>query len=151
MTVGVSLGPAGAAGGPGGGAALALTLSTAVTWQLDFGGGTSQTTVNMAGGHVAGLAFGMGSASVRVALPRPDGTAVLRLEGGAGQLAVSVPAGVPARVTAAAGAARVALGASAWTGIGAGTVLAQPGWAAAGARLDIDATSGVSQVTVTDR
>jgi hypothetical protein len=126
-------------------------VSSAVTWQLDFGGGTSQTSVNMTGGHVAGLAFGLGSASVQVALPRLDGTAVLRLEGGASQLAVSVPAGVPARVTAADGAARVALGASAWSGIAAGTVLAQPGWAAAAGRLDIDATSGVSQVTVTDR
>jgi hypothetical protein len=150
-TIGVSLDPAGAAGGPPARAALALTVSSAVTWQLDFGGGTSQTSVNMTGGHVAGLAFGLGSASVQVALPRLDGTAVLRLEGGASQLAVSVPAGVPARVTAADGAARVALGASAWSGIAAGTVLAQPGWAAAAGRLDIDATSGVSQVTVTDR
>ena len=150
-TVGVSLGPAAAAGGPAGGAALALTVSTAVTWQLDFGGGTGQTTVNMARGRVAGLALGMGSASVQVTLPQPDGTVTLRLEGGASQLAVSVPAGVPARVAAAAGASRVALGASAWTGVGAGTVLAQPGWASAAGRLDIDATSGVSQVTVTDR
>jgi hypothetical protein len=147
----VSLGPAGGGGGPPGAAALALALSTAVTWQLDFGGGTNQTTVDMRGGHVAGLAFGMGSASVRVALPRLAGTALLRLEGGASQLAVSVPAGVPARVTAGAGAARVALGGVAWSGIGAGTVLTQPGWATAAGRLDIVATSGVSQVTVTDR
>lgn len=150
-TIGVSLDPAAAAGGPPGRAALALTLSTAVTWQLDFGGGTTQTIVSMAGGHVAGLAFGMGSATVRIALPRPDGTVALRLEGGASQLAVSVPAGVPARVTAAAGAARVSLGGAAWNGIAAGTVLTQPGWAAAAGRLDIDATSGVSQVTVADR
>ncbi len=149
--VGLSLDPAGAAGGPPGGAALAVTVSTAVAWQLDFGGGTSQTVVNMAGGHVAGLAFGMGSASVQVALPRLDGTVVLRLEGGASQLAVSVPGGVPARVTAAAGASRVALGGTAWNGVGDGIVLAQPGWAAAAGRLDIDATSGVAQVTVTDR
>jgi hypothetical protein len=88
---------------------------------------------------------------VRVALPRLGGTVVLRLEGGASQLAVSVPAGVPARVTAAAGAARVALGSAAWSGIAAGTVLAQPGWAAAAGRLDIDAASGVSQVIVADR
>jgi hypothetical protein len=150
-TIGVSLDPAAAAGGPPGRAALALTLSTTVTWRLDFGGGTTQTIVNMAGGHVAGLAFGMGSATVRIALPRLDGTVALRLEGGASQLAVSVPAGVPARVTAAAGAARVSLGNAAWNGIAAGTVLTQPGWAAAAGRLDIDATSGVSQVTVADR
>jgi hypothetical protein len=150
-TVGVSLDPAAPADGPSGSAALALTVSTAVTWQLDFGGGTTQTTVNMAGGHVAGLAFGMGSASVRAALPRLDGTVVLRLEGGASQLSLSVPGGVPARVTAGAGAARVILGGTAWSGVAAGTVLAQPGWAAAAGRLDVDASSGVSRVTVDDR
>jgi len=150
-TIGVSLAPAGAAGGPAGRAALALTVSSAVTWQPDFGGGTSRTTVSMTGGHVAGLAFGMGSASVQAALPALDGTVALRLEGGASQLSVSVPAGVPARVTAAAGASRVALGGAAFSGVAPGTVLAQPGWAAGGGRLDIDATSGVSQVTVADR
>jgi hypothetical protein len=150
-TIGVSLAPAGAAAGPAGHAALALTVSAAVAWQLDFGGGTTSTSVNMAGGHVAGLAFGMGSASVQVALPRLEGTVTLRLEGGASQLSVSAPAGVPARVTAGDGAARVTLGAAAWSGVAPGTVLAQPGWAAAAGRLDIDAASGVSQVTVADR
>jgi len=150
-TVGVSLDPAATAPGPAGQPSLALTVSDALTWQLDFGGGTTQTTVNMTGGHVAGLAFGLGAASVQVALPRLDGTVALRLEGGASRLAVSVPAGVPARVTAAAGASQVVLGASTWTGVGAGTVLAQPGWVGAAGRLDIDATSGVSQVTVADR
>ena len=34
------------------------------------------------------------------------------------------------------------------TGVAGGTVLATPGWATARARFDIDATAGVSRLTV---
>jgi len=34
------------------------------------------------------------------------------------------------------------------TGVAGGTVLATPGWAAARSRFDIDATAGVSRLTV---
>jgi hypothetical protein len=92
-----------------------------------------------------------GSSAVTVALPRPQGTLVLRLAGGAGQLAVSVPAGVPARVIAGNGAGQVTIGGKTWTGVAGGTVITQPGWAAAAARLEVDATAGVSQVTIAQR
>jgi hypothetical protein len=148
--VGLSLDPAAATGAGGTGAAsLTVALSPRVAWQLDFGGGTSQTSVDMRGGQVAGLSFGAGSSGISVALPRPASTVVLRLEGGASQLAVSVPGGVPARVTAGGGAARVSVGGHGYTGIAAGTVITQPGWGSARGRLDVDATSGVSQVAVT--
>jgi hypothetical protein len=119
------------------------------TWQLDFGGGTSQTTVDLAGGQVAGLDFGQGSSQVSLTLPRPRGTLLLKLAGGASQLLVSVPAGVPARVTAEDGASEVTLGGATYRGVAAGTVLTQPGYGTAAGRLDVDAASGVSQVTIT--
>jgi hypothetical protein len=75
---------------------------------------------------------------------------VLRLEGGASQLAVAVPAGVPARVTARDGASQVSVDGASYSGIAAGTVITQPGWGSATGRVDIDATSGVSQVQVTE-
>jgi hypothetical protein len=149
--IGLSLDPASpeAGAGPGGGAQLSVTLSAGVTWQLDFGGGTTQTTADLTGGHVAGLDFGQGSSQVRVTLPRPDGTTRVRLDGGATQLSIAVPAGVPARVTAGAGAGQVLLGGRSYTGIAGGTVLAQPGWAAAASRVDVDAATGASQISVT--
>jgi hypothetical protein len=148
--VGLSLQPAGtvAGGAAPGAAALSVTLSASATWQLDFGGGTSQTTVDLAGGQVTGLDFGQGSSDVAVTLPRPRGTLLLKLDGGASQLLVSVPAGVPARVTAGDGASEVTLGGATYRGIAAGTVLTQPGYGTAAGRLDVEATAGVSQVTI---
>jgi hypothetical protein len=148
----LSLAPAGAAGGGSqAGAALSVTLSPDVAWQLDFGGSAGPVTVDMTGGRIAGLDFAQGASDISVALPRPPGTVLLRLEGGASQLAVSVPAGVPARVTAGDGASQVTVGGASYSGIAAGTVIAQPGWAAATGRIDIDATSGVSRLQVTQR
>jgi hypothetical protein len=149
--IGLSLDSAAGEAGPGlaDGAQLSVTLSADVTWQLDFGGGTSQMTADLTGGRVAGLDFGQGASQVRVTLPRPDGTTLVRLDGGASQLSVAVPDGVPARVTAAAGAGQVLLGGQAYTAIANGTVLAQPGWAGAASRVDVDATTGASQISVT--
>jgi len=146
----LSLTPAAAPGGAGqAGAALSVTVSPDVTWQLDFGGGAGPVAVNMTGGQVAGLDFAQGVSQASVTLPQPSGTVPLRLEGGASQLTVSVPDGVPARVTAGDGASQVTVGSARYTGVAAGTVITQPGWASATGRLDIDATSGVSQVQVT--
>jgi hypothetical protein len=138
------------AGGGQGGAVLSVTLSPDVAWQLDFGGGAGPVAVDMTGGQVAGLDFALGISDASVTLPRPAGTVLLRLEGGASQLAVSVPAGVPARVTAGDGASQVTVAGASYSGVAAGTVITQPGWAAATGRVDIDATSGVSQVQVTE-
>jgi hypothetical protein len=152
----LSLAPAGAtdggsrAGDGQSGAVLSVTLSPDVAWQLDFGGGAGPVAVDMTGGRVAGLDFAQGASDVSVTLPRPSGTVLLRLEGGASQLAVSVPARVPARVTAGDGASQVTVGGASHSGIAAGTVITQPGWALATGRVDIDATSGVSQVQVTE-
>jgi hypothetical protein len=149
--IGLSLDPAGSEAGTGlaGGAQLSVTLSADVTWQLDFGGAATQVTADLTGGHVAGLDFGQGTSQAQVTLPRPDGTTVVRLDGGAGLLAVAVPDGVPARVTAGAGAGQVLLGGQSYTGIAGGTVLAQPGWAGAASRVDVDVTAGASQISVT--
>ena len=44
--------------GPG---AVSIELSTAVAWQLQFSGGTSQTFLNLSNGQVAGIDFTAGS------------------------------------------------------------------------------------------
>jgi hypothetical protein len=145
----LSLAPAAATGGQGG-AVLSVTLSPGVAWQLDFGGGAGPVAVDMTGGRTAGLDFAQGASDVSVTLPRPAGTVLLQLEGGASRLAVSVPAGVPSRVTAGDGASQVTVAGASYSGIAAGTVITQPGWASATGRVDIDATSRVSQMQVTE-
>jgi hypothetical protein len=131
--------------------AVKVVLNAAVTWSLDLAGGTQLTRVDLRGGKVAGIAVMAGSDTLDLSLPRPAGTLPLLLAGGVSQFLLSLPAGVPAQVTVGGGASSVSLDGQHLTGIAGGTVVTSPGWAAATARYDVDATSGFSQLAVSRR
>jgi len=128
--------------------AVRVVLSSAVTWSLDLAGGTQRTDVDLRGGRVGGIAVTAGSDIFDVSLPRPAGTLPFLFAGGASQFSLSLPGGVPVRVTAGGGAAFLTVDGQSLTGVAGGTVLTPPGWAAATARVDVDATAGVSSLTV---
>jgi hypothetical protein len=71
--------------------------------------------------------------------------------GGASDFRLSLPTGVPAQVTAGGGASEVSLEGQQHTGVAGGSVFTTAGWAPGVAGFDIDATAGVSQITVTAR
>jgi hypothetical protein len=83
-----------------------------------------------------------------VSLPRPAGTVPFLFAGGASQFSLSLPGGIPVRVTARGGAGFLTVDGQSLTGVAGGTVLTPPGWATATARFDLDATAGVSSLTV---
>jgi hypothetical protein len=134
--------------GQGSGYAVRVVLNSAVTWSLDLAGGTQRTDVDLRGGRVGGIAVTAGSDIFDVSLPRPAGTLPFLFAGGASQFSLSLPGGVPVRVTAGGGAAFLSVDGQSLTGVAGGTVLTPPGWAAATARVDVDATAGVSRLTV---
>jgi len=125
-----------------------VLLSDAVTWTIVFDGGTERTVADLRGGKIADVTFGAGSDIIDLALPRPSGTSVIRLGGGASQFLITLPPGVPAQVTAGGGAARLALDSITRTGVAGGTVVTPPGWAAAVSRFVVVATSGVDRLSV---
>jgi hypothetical protein len=134
-----------------GAAQVAVTLNTAVGWRLILGGGTTRTTADLRGGQVTGIAFTAGSSLISLALPRPRGRVLVQLAGGASQFLLSLPDGVPARVTADGGAGEVSLEGRDHLGVAGGSVFTTPGWTAGAPGFDIDATAGASRVTVTAR
>jgi hypothetical protein len=126
-----------------------VVLNSSVTWSLDFAGGTQLTEADLRGGKVRGIAVTAGSSILDLTLPRPSGTLPFLLAGGVSQFRLSLPAGVPARVTVGGGASQVSMGSQDLTGVAGGTVISPPGWTGAADRFDIDATSGFSRLTVT--
>jgi hypothetical protein len=132
----------------GGGYAVRVVLNSAVVWNLDLAGGTQRTAADLRGGRAGQITVTAGSDILDVTLPRPTGTTALRLAGGESQLLVSLPGGVPAQVTVGGGASFVMVDGQSLTGVAGGTVLTPPGWASAASRFDIDATAGVSRLTV---
>jgi hypothetical protein len=134
--------------GQGGPAAVLIQLSTSARWQLRFSGGSSQTVIDMGNGAVSGVDFTAGSSLIAMTLPRPAGTVTVTLAGGASQVSIGVPAAVPARLQLWGGASAATLAGQTYTGIGGGTVLSAPGWAAAANRYDVAAPAGVSEISV---
>jgi hypothetical protein len=130
-------------------AAITVTLNAAVSWQLDLAAGTTKTVADLVGGRVAGIAVTKGSDVIDLTLPRPDGNVTVRLAAGASRLQLSLPGGVPARVSAVAGAGEVSLDGQDHVGVAAGSVFTTPGWSAGIAGYDVDATAGASRITVT--
>ncbi len=74
--------------------------------------------------------------------------AALVLAAAAGGTAAALTQSGPAQVTVGGGASFVTVDGQSLTGVAGGTVLTPPGWASAASRFDIDATAGVSRLTV---
>jgi hypothetical protein len=131
--------------------AVTVTLNAGVSWQIDLDGGASRTDVDLRGGQLSGISFNAGSSLVTLALPRPNGDVPVQMVGGASDFQLSLPAGIPARVTAGGGASEVSLEGQQHTGVAGGSVFTTAGWAPGVTGFDIDATAGVSTITVTAR
>jgi len=129
--------------------AVTVTLNASVSWQIDLDGGATRTDVDLRGGRLSGIAFNAGSSLITLALPRPNGSVPVQMVGGASSFQLSLPAGVQARVTAGGGAGEVSLEGQNHTGVAGGSVFTTSGWAPGLTGFDIDATAGVSQLTVT--
>jgi hypothetical protein len=135
--------------GQSGPSAVAIQLSSAVRWDLQFSGGAAQTVLDLSQGKIGGIDFTAGSSLISMTLPKPAGTTTITLAGGASQVSVSIPAGVPARLRLYGGAGTATVGGHTYVGVGGGTVLTPAGWASAADRYDVAAPAGVSTISVT--
>lgn len=145
----VQLTDTGPADGIGAGpSAVQVLVSDAVRWTVRLDGGATETEVDLAGGQLAALEFGAGSARIEATLPEPDGTVSVRMSGGASAYSLHLPSGVPTRVRMGGGAGSVTVDGQQHSGITGGTTWAAPDWATATDRYDIDNTAGVSTLTL---
>ncbi|HVQ94423.1 MAG TPA: hypothetical protein VMU51_25520 [Mycobacteriales bacterium] len=137
--------------GPPGATAVDVQLSAQVKWSIRMAGGATQEALELDTGKVAAVDLVVGATHIDVTLPKPTGTIPIRVTGGASDLAVHTPAGVPSRVSANNGAGSITLNGVARSGISAGTVLNTPGWESATDRYDVQLVSGVGVLTVDNR
>jgi hypothetical protein len=137
--------------GEAGPSTVLIELDQDVAWHLRVGGGANEVVLAMGPGGFAGLDLASGVTTVDATLSRPAGTAVVRIGGGASEVALHLPQGVPARVTIGGGASQVRLDAQNHSGVPAGSVFANDGWDLAPDRFDVDASTGVATVLVDRR
>lgn len=132
----------------GGPALVTIVLSSKVRWSVRLSGGANDESVDLTGGPGGDVDFSAGTARAAVALPAAKGTQRVVLSGGASQFDVRLTGDAPVRVAATGGAGSVTIDGETHSGVAGGSMWTPNGWAAAGDRYDIDATSGVSALTV---
>ena len=135
----------GAGSGP---AVVDVVLDDDVRWQIRLAGGASESTVDLTAGPGGDVDFSAGTSRASVALPAARGTQRVVLSGGAGEFIVRLGGDAPARVRAGGGAGSVTIDGQTHSGVSGGQVWAPDNWSSAANRYDIDATSGVSSISV---
>jgi hypothetical protein len=132
----------------GGPALVTVVLSSKVHWNVRLAGGANDESVDLTGGPGGDIEFSAGTSRASVALPAAKGTQRVVLGGGAAQFDVRLAGDAPVRVAAAGGAGSVTIDGVTHSGVAGGSMWTPDGWSAATDRYDIEATSGVSTLTV---
>ena len=125
-----------------------IALSGAVPWELALRGGAAKLALRLEEVLVQGVELSGGVSEVILALPRPAGTCRVRVSGGANQLALTRPEGVPARLRLSGGAAKLAFDAQRLGAVGGDTRLESAGYDAAADRWDVEVSGGASALSV---
>jgi hypothetical protein len=134
--------------GLAGPAIVAVVLSDDLRWDVRLAGGATDEAVDLTGGAGGNVDFTAGTSRAEVSLSAVRGTQRVTMSGGAGQFVVRLGGTAPVRVAATAGAGAVTVDGDVRSGVAGGTMWTQDGWDSATTRYDIDATAGVSTLTV---
>ena len=124
-----------------------LALNPTIPWTAAISGGASRVTVDATRLDLRLFEISGGADRLRLTLGRPHGEAVSRMAGGASQVRVDRPAGVPVRLNVRGGAASIDLDEQ-HVGATSGATLVTPGAEGATDRISIEFDGGVSKVKV---
>lgn len=134
--------------GLAGPAVVNVQLSNNVRWTVRLAGGATDESVDLTGGKGGDVDFATGTSQAAVTLPAASGTQRVVMSGGASQFAVRLAGNAPVRVAANGGAGAVTVDGQTHSGVGGGSIWTPADWSTATDRYDVDATAGVSTMTV---
>jgi hypothetical protein len=122
-----------------------MTLSERVPWSIKVAMGMSNVAADLKDVELTDVEVSGGVSKVEMTLPHPKETVRIRIGGGASNVELLRPSGVPVRVRVGAGASKLAVddfrgeGKIDWE---------SPGWEAAEGRYDIEVGAGASKISV---
>jgi len=129
--------------------AAEVTLSVAIPWQIVIQGGASEIVARLGDLNLAGLEIKGGLSTIRLELPMPSGVVPIRISGGASEVIVRRPAGVPARVHLKGWASAFVFDNQTFSNVGNDVRLQSPGFDPTAPYYDIEVASSASMVTIT--
>jgi hypothetical protein len=125
-----------------------VRLSPSASWAIEIGGGVSHWDSDLRNLELTGIEVRGGVSKVDLRLPRPTGSSIIRVSGGASQLTLRRPAGVPARLQIGGGARKLELDTQYLGAVGGPVRLETPEYASAQERYDVEIGGGASQIRV---
>src|SRR5260221_5018760 len=125
-----------------------IALNTSIPWQIEIRGGAAGVTADLTGLDLIELTVSYGMSSVDLNLPFPSGTVPLRISGGASDVVVKHPAGVPVRVRFSGWASAVLFAGGNPSGGGKDLYLQSPRYEDATGRYYIVIAGNSSTVTI---
>jgi hypothetical protein len=130
------------------GASMDVELASALPWEIEIVGGVSCVSAALSSMRVSRFELAGGADDLRLELGAPDRVVPLIVRGGANEVTIVRPRGVPVRLSISGGAAHIALDEQRFEAVGSGLVLTSAGFGASEARYELEIRGGASEVTV---
>ncbi len=125
-----------------------LTLTSAVPWTVEIRRGVSHLSADLRELPLSSFEIAGGVIESELSLPRPRGTATVKISGGASRVTLRRPRGTATQVVVRGGASNFVFDAQRLGTVGSATRLATPGWDSAPDRWSIEITGGASELSV---
>jgi hypothetical protein len=125
-----------------------IVLSGRVPWAIRARMGMSHVVADLEGLELRGLEISAGASQVEVRLPRPKDEVRVRIGGGASDVELIRPAGVPVRVRVGGGVSQLAIDEFRLGSAGGKTDWRSPDYEQVAGRYDVEIGAGASKVTI---
>jgi hypothetical protein len=125
-----------------------VTLNQEVAWHIEVRGGVAHLDADLRDLRLEALDLGQGASQVEVRLPRPTGMVSVSIHGGASDVRIRRPAGVPVRLHVGHGTADLRFDEQVWGAVGGELRLASPEAAEAPDRYEIEIASGAAHLEI---
>ena len=125
-----------------------VALNATISWEIEVRGGASRLLADLFDARLGALAMEGGVGRVEVVLPIPVGTATVVVHGGASNLAIHRPAGVPARLCVEGGVTHLRFDDRRIGAAGKGVDLRGPGYDDAIDRYEVKVAGGANNLSV---
>lgn len=125
-----------------------IVLSGRVPWAIRTRMGMSHVVADLEALELRGLEISAGASHVEMRLPRPKGETRVRIGGGASDVELIRPAGVPVRVHVGGGVSKLAIDDFRLGSAGGKTDWRSPDYERVAGRYDVEVGAGASKVTI---
>jgi hypothetical protein len=125
-----------------------ITLNGSIPWDVQVGGGASQTRLDLRGLNLRSLTVSAGASHLEVHLPSPEGTVQVAISGGASSVTIARPSGVPVQARISGGASNLVVDGSQTSTLNGDGVRSSPGYNAASDRYQVNVSGGANNVEI---